>query len=71
MKSTRFDYFRPDTLEEALVVLAEGGDDAKVLAGGQSLVPAMNMRLVRPAVVVDLNHVDGLDTVSDEAAGLR
>ena len=70
MKSRRFEYFRPGTLEEALVVLAESGDDAKVLAGGQSLVPAMNMRLVRPAVVVDLNHVDGLDTVSDETGSL-
>jgi len=66
MKPARFEYIRPDTLEEALVVLAESGDDAKVLAGGQSLVPAMNMRLVRPAVVVDLNHVDGLDAVSNE-----
>ena len=66
MKPARFEYLRPDTLEEAVELIAENGDDAKVLAGGQSLVPAMNMRLVRPAVVVDLNRVDGLDTVSAE-----
>ena len=47
------------------------GGDAKVLAGGQSLVPMMNMRLVRPAVVVDLNRVAGLGGVKDDGGGLR
>jgi carbon-monoxide dehydrogenase medium subunit len=49
---------------EAATVLAERGDDASVLAGGQSLVPLLNMRLARPAVLVDINRVDGLDTVT-------
>jgi len=62
MKPPPFDYVCPETLEEALEVLA-GGDEAKVLAGGQSLVPALNMRLVRPALLVDVNRVPGLDRV--------
>jgi CO/xanthine dehydrogenase FAD-binding subunit len=57
MKPVAFAYERPETVEEALDVLAEHGPEAKVLAGGQSLVPALNMRVVRPAVVVDINRV--------------
>ena len=48
MKPAPFDYCRPESLEEALDALTRGGDSAKVLAGGQSLMPALNMRLVRP-----------------------
>ena len=61
MKPAPFAYRRPESLDEALALLHEHGDEAKVLAGGQSLVPLLNMRLARPAVVVDLNHVAGLD----------
>lgn len=61
MKPPPFLYERPETLEEALALLEEHGDDAKVLAGGQSLVPLLNMRIVRPAVVVDINRVVDLD----------
>ena len=50
-----FDYLAPATLDEALDVLAAHRDDAKVLAGGQSLVPLLNYRLARPRVVVDIN----------------
>lgn len=57
MKPALFDYLRPDTLDETLAILSEHGDDAKVLAGGQSLVPTMNMRLARPATIVDINHL--------------
>jgi CO/xanthine dehydrogenase FAD-binding subunit len=60
MKPAPFDYRRPDTLEEALAIFAELGSDAKPLAGGQSLVPAMNFRLARPEVLVDLNRLDPL-----------
>jgi carbon-monoxide dehydrogenase medium subunit len=60
MKPAPFDYHRPDTLDEALALFAELGGDAKALAGGQSLVPAMNFRLARPAVLVDLNRLDAL-----------
>jgi len=66
VKPAPFSYLRPETLEEALDALAEGGDDAKVLAGGQSLVPALNMRLVRPSLLVDINRVSELgDVVSN------
>lgn len=61
MKPAPFAYDAPETLDEALVLLAEHGDDAKVLAGGQSLVPLLNFRLVRPARLIDLNRVAGLD----------
>ncbi len=64
MKPAKFDYFAPGTLEEALELMAQHGPDAKVLAGGQSLMPMMNLRLVRPAVVVDLNRIGGLSGVS-------
>lgn len=57
MKPAPFDYVRPTSLEEAVAHLAEHGDEAKVLAGGQSLVPLLNMRMARPAVLVDINHV--------------
>jgi CO/xanthine dehydrogenase FAD-binding subunit len=60
MKPPRFEYLAPTSLDEALAVLAEHGDGAKVLAGGQSLVPLLNFRLVRPAYLVDLNEVPGL-----------
>ena len=71
MRPAPFDYVAPRTVEEALDLLARHGDEAKVLAGGQSLVPMMNMRLVRPAVVVDLNRVASLGTLREDAGGLR
>jgi len=63
MKPVPFDYVRAGSREEALAALAEGGEDAKAIAGGQSLVPALAMRLVRPTLLVDLNHagLDGVD----------
>ncbi|MCH7563785.1 MAG: xanthine dehydrogenase family protein subunit M [Gemmatimonadetes bacterium] len=72
MKPAPFEYRRPDTVEEVLHLLAEYGDEAKLLAGGQSLIPTMNFRLAQPAVLIDLNAVKGLDSV-DEAddGGLR
>lgn len=63
MKPAPFAYVRAGSLEEALAALAEGGDDAKPIAGGQSLVPALNMRLVRPSVLVDLGRA-GLDGIA-------
>ena len=70
MKPPRFDYLAPGTLDEALAILAERGEDAKVLAGGQSLVPLLNFRLVRPACLVDLNEVPGLDAIRPHDGGL-
>ena len=70
MKPAAFDYHAPRTVEEALSLLHEHQDEAKVLAGGQSLVPAMNFRLARPAVLVDIAQLPGLDRidVSDPAS---
>ncbi len=70
MKPAPFEYVRPESLEEALSALADAGDDAKVLAGGQSLVPALNMRLLRPSVLVDINRVLDIDNVRDESGAL-
>ena len=67
MKAAPFVYHRPDTLAEALALLFEHGDDAKVLAGGQSLLPLMALRLGRPAHLVDISRVPGLDRL--EVAG--
>src|SRR5262245_54684356 len=66
MKPPRFDYLAPASLDEALALLAEHGDEAKVLAGGQSLVPLLNFRLVRPGYLIDLNDVPGLDHIRRE-----
>lgn len=71
MKLPPFAYRRATSLEEALAALAEGGDDAKVLAGGQSLVPAMAFRVARPALLVDVNDVPGLDAVERENGSVR
>ena len=67
MKPAPFSYHRPETLEATLALLAEHGSDASVLAGGQSLVPALNLRLARPAHVIDINRVAGLDQVEAQA----
>lgn len=64
MKPSQFEYAAPESLEECLALLAEHGDDASVLAGGQSLVPLMNLRIARPEVLVDVNQVPGLDSIS-------
>lgn len=71
MKPSPFAYSAPTTLDEALAVLAQAGDDAKVLAGGQSLLPILNMRLAAPAHLVDINRVEGLDFVRVEDGGVR
>ena len=64
MKPPPFDYVRADSVEEALEALTENGDDARVLAGGQSLVAMLNMRLLAPAVVVDISRVPELATIT-------
>ena len=63
MKPPPFDYRCPETLEEALALLAEHGEEAKVLAGGQSLVPMLNLRALHPAILIDINRLPGLDYV--------
>ena len=61
-----FDYLAPTTVEEALAALAEHGDDAKILAGGQSLLPVLRMRLNAPEVVIDLGRIESLQGVRDD-----
>jgi len=69
MKPPVFDYAAPTTLAEAIALLVQHEGDAKVLSGGQSLVPLLNMRLARPAVLVDLARVPDLDYVRSEGDG--
>ncbi|MGH3253853.1 MAG: FAD binding domain-containing protein [Streptosporangiaceae bacterium] len=64
MKLPPFDYEAPRTVSEAVELLGEYGDEASVLAGGQSLIPLLALRLARPAVIIDINGVDGLSGVS-------
>ena len=71
MKPPPFEYVAAHSLTEALEALARGGEDAKPIAGGQSLVPALNMRLVRPSLLVDLNRagLDGIEANGDVMIG--
>lgn len=71
MKSAAFHYHAPGTLAEAVALLARYGGDAKVLAGGQSLVPVMAFRLARPGQIVDINGIGALDYVRVDAGRLR
>ncbi len=71
MFPARFEYRRAETIDEALAALAEHGGDARVLAGGQSLIPAMRFRLARPAVLVDINPLDDLAFLREDGGMLR
>jgi carbon-monoxide dehydrogenase medium subunit len=64
MKPASFEYFAPTTLDETLELLHEHADGAKILAGGQSLMPLMNLRLARPKIIVDINRLSGLDGIA-------
>jgi aerobic carbon-monoxide dehydrogenase medium subunit len=61
-----FDYYSPGSLNEAVGLLQEHGYDAKILAGGQSLIPAMRFRLALPGVLIDINQIDGLEYVRED-----
>jgi 2-furoyl-CoA dehydrogenase FAD binding subunit len=63
MKPRRFDYVRPDNVAEALVLLAQYGEDAKVIAGGQSLMAMLNLRLLEPSVLIDIARLAELDYI--------
>jgi carbon-monoxide dehydrogenase medium subunit len=71
VKPAAFEYHAPRTVNEAVALLAAHGDEAKLLAGGQSLVPLMNMRLARPGVIIDLNRTRGLDGLREQRGVLR
>jgi carbon-monoxide dehydrogenase medium subunit len=66
MIPSAFAYARPTTIDEALQAIADGGDDVKILAGGQSLIPVMRLRLAAPETLVDLTRVEGLRGVREE-----
>jgi 2-furoyl-CoA dehydrogenase FAD binding subunit len=65
MKPRPFDYVRPDTVEEALALLAEHGEEARVLAGGQTLLAMLNLRVVEPAILIDITRISELDVIRE------
>ena len=71
MKPAPFAYVRPESLEDAIGALAEHGEDARVLAGGQSLMATLNMRLSAPGILVDIGRVPGLAGIEEAGEGLR
>jgi carbon-monoxide dehydrogenase medium subunit len=66
-----FEYLRPKTIPEALTFLEQYGDQAKILSGGQSLIPMMKLRLARPAYIVDINRISGLSYIKEEGGFLK
>ena len=71
MKPAPFEYHVPNSIEQALELMREHSDEAKILAGGQSLVPAMNFRVVQPSVLVDINRVSELSYIREDGDVLR
>ena len=71
MYPARFEYLRPSTVDEAVSALARYDDEAKVLAGGQSLIPLMKLRFAMPRALVDINGIDGLDELREVDGGLE
>src|SRR5579875_3254942 len=70
MIPARFDYARAASLDEAIQLLGKHGDDAKLLAGGHSLLPMMKLRLAAPALLIDISGIPGLDKISASGNGL-
>lgn len=66
-----FEYFRPASLSEAISLLQKHGSDAKILSGGQSLIPMMKLRLASPPVIIDINRIDGLNHIQESDGFLR
>lgn len=71
MKPAAFDYVRAATISHAVDVLASSGGEGKVIAGGQSLMPMINFRMVRPSVLVDINRIPGLDRIEERGDRLH
>ncbi len=65
MIPAEFDYVAPDTLDEALSALSQGGEDAKLLAGGHSLLPLMKLRLAAPTLLIDVGRIAGIHGISE------
>jgi carbon-monoxide dehydrogenase medium subunit len=66
-----FEYLRPKTIPEAITLLEQHGDEAKILSGGQSLIPMMKLRIARPAYLIDINRISGLSYVKEEGGYLK
>ncbi len=66
-----FEYLRPKTLPEAVAMLQQHGDDAKILSGGQSLIPMMKLRLARPSHLIDINRISGLSYIREDGGFLK
>src|SRR5215470_6159987 len=66
-----FEYLRPNTIPEAVKLLQQHGDEAKILSGGQSLIPMMKLRLARPSYLVDINRIEGLSHIKEESGFLK
>jgi 2-furoyl-CoA dehydrogenase FAD binding subunit len=71
MKPRPFDYLRPDTVEESVALIAEYGDGARILAGGQSLVPMLNLRIVEAEALIDISRIAALDVIRDIGAAIE
>ncbi|MEO8838733.1 MAG: FAD binding domain-containing protein, partial [Herbaspirillum sp.] len=69
MKPPKFEYLRPSTVAEALAALVANSGDAKIIAGGQSLVPMLNFRLLNPAVLIDINRIPELNFLEEQPDG--
>ena len=66
-----FEYFRPKTISEAVTLLQQHGDEAKILSGGQSLIPMMKLRLARPGFLIDINRITGLSYIKEDGGFLK
>jgi aerobic carbon-monoxide dehydrogenase medium subunit len=66
-----FEYLRPKTIPEAISLLEQHADDAKILSGGQSLIPMMKLRIARPGYLIDINRISGLSYIKEEGGFLR
>ena len=66
-----FEYLRPNTIPEAIALLQQHGEDAKILSGGQSLIPMMKLRIARPAYLIDINRISGLSYIKEEGGFLK
>lgn len=71
MIPSAFEYLRPTTIPQAVALLQQYGDDAKILSGGQSLIPMMKLRLARPAYLIDINRIAGLSYIKEEDGHLK
>src|SRR5580692_7468797 len=71
MKPAPFDYIAATSVDMAAAALADGGDDAKIIAGGQSLIPLLNFRLLRPSILIDINRIESLAFISETATDIR